>query len=425
MRRPPTRRWLLQAAAATSLARPARAEPAAVASAAAFVDSVGVNVHLGSEPYASGFELFAAQAGASRIRHLRDELRPDNDLTRWRGLDDRFGIKSHLLVSPATNTVPQMLDTLAALGPHRVTAIEGQNEGDSEWFMANAAARFNWSATVVAYQREVFAALRQHYPAATLPVLSPSIIDWKPADVWQIRRAAAYCDIVAIHSYVQHGQEPETTDSEAGLAWYLRHMRDAFKPGAPVMATETGYNNLVKPGGAGVSEAAAAIYLPRLLLHNFAAGVLRTFLYEFMDGGADPAESEHHWGLVRHDGSPKPAYAALRNLLEALAEPAATAVTPVIAPVPANPPPDLRVVPLRVAGGLVVAVWRAVRSWDVVRAADLAVPPAPLVLAAPGARRAAWSMPNEGTGWNDLGSVDETVTVPVSDRVLLLRLSAS
>lgn len=425
MRRFLTRRLLLQAGPA--LLGTAHAQSAPLAAAAAFVDSVGVNVHLGSEPYASGFERFADQAGASRIRHLRDELRPHNDLARWRNLNDRFAIRSHLLVSPATNTVPQMLDYLAALGAERVTAIEGQNEGDSDWFMANAAAAYNWSATVVAYQRAIFSALRPRYPA--MPILSPTVLDWKPADVWQIRRAAAYCDIVAIHPYVQHGQEPETTDRDAGLTWYLQHMRDAFKPGAPVMATEAGYNNLVKPGGAGVSEAAAAIYLPRLLLHNFAAGVLRTFLYEFMDGGIDPNDGEHHWGLVRHDGSLKPAYSAVRALLEALADPPfkAAGPTPQVLQAAADaPPPDVRLVKLRLAdGAVVVALWRAVRSWDVSRAVDLTVLPVPLTVAVPGATRAAWLVPNHAAGWTESPIAGGRVTVPVSDRVLLLRLSAA
>ena len=79
------------------------------------------------------------------------------------------------------------------------------------------------------------------------------------------------------------------------------------------MATETGYHTLARPGRAGVSEAAAAIYIPRLLLNNFAAGVKRTFLYELLDEGMSPHDNEQHWGLVRYDGAPKPAYHTLSN----------------------------------------------------------------------------------------------------------------
>ena len=410
------------AAAVTYRANAAPSSPGRPADA--FVDSVGVNVHLGSEPYASSFGRFRSLIGASFIRHLRDELRPANDLARWRGLHAAFGIRSHLLVSPATNTVPQMLEYLAALGVQRVSAIEGQNEGDSDWFMAQDAARLNWSAAVVAYQRDVFAALRSRYAAASLPILSPSIIDWKPADVWLIRRAASFCDIVAIHAYVQHGQEPETQDGSASLDWYLRHMRDAFKPGAPVMATETGYTNVVRPGGAGVSERAAGIYLPRLLLNNFDQGVARTFLYEFMDGGADPADGEHHYGLVRHDGTPKPAYDAIVALLTELHDPGGASEEQVGPPAAlADAPPETRIVVLRKRdGSAIAALWRAVRSWDPARGVDIAVSPVPVQVSTGAVRQASWMVPGEGLGWADFAIRDGAVTAPVTDKVGLLRL---
>ena len=401
-----------------------------MASAEAFVESVGVNVHVSSEPYASRFGRFRELVGASGIRHLRDELRPDNDLKRWRDLHSSFGIRSHLLVSPATNTVPQLLDYLGALGLPRVSAIEGQNEGDSDWFKASAAAHGDWSGTVVAYQRDVFRALRERYAAAALPILSPSVIDWKPDDVRLIRPASAFCDIVALHSYVQHGQEPETNDDYAGLSWYERNMRDTFKPGAPVMVTETGYSNLVSPGGSGVSEAAAATYLPRLLLHNFAAGVQRTFLYEFMDGGLDAASGEDHWGLLHNDGTPKPAYHAIRALIEALDDrrtrPASdrrdaagldVALT--------NAPTGLRRVGFRKSdGSVVLALWRAMRSWDVERAQELVVPPLPLGIVTDSAVTQLSSMVlAEGAVWTSLPVRDGKAAVQLADKVLLLRLT--
>ncbi|MFD0935470.1 hypothetical protein ACFQ12_09785, partial [Methylobacterium trifolii] len=318
--RVPHRRAVLQGGLALALTGRAVAAPVARASAAAFVDSVGVNVHISSEPYASRFTEVAALLGRSGIRHLRDEIRPSNDLDRWRMLYDAHGIRANLLVSPVTNTPAEMLEYLRMVGPQRVSAIEGQNEGDSDWFMAQPAARPRWHTAVVAYQRAAYRALRSRYDAATLPMLSPSIIDYKPADVALIRESAPFCDAVAIHSYVQHGQEPETGDDYAGLGWYLRHMRDAYRPGAPAVVTEVGYNNFVEPDGSAMSETASGIYLPRLLLNNFAAGIGRTFLYEFMDGATGSTVGNDHWGLVHTDGTPKPAYEAILTLLGALAE---------------------------------------------------------------------------------------------------------
>jgi hypothetical protein len=62
-------------------------------------------------------------------------------------------------------------------------------------------------------------------------------------------------------------------------------------------------------------------YVPRLFLDYFAAGVARTFAYELLDEGTARDEIEQNFGLLRHDGSPKPAFVALRCLLATLADP--------------------------------------------------------------------------------------------------------
>ena len=374
-----SRRSFLSMGMAVLVGAPARAESALVHSAAAFVDSVGVNTHISSEPYASRFPFVAEMLGASGIRHLRDELRPTNNLDHWRTLFTRHGIKSHLLVSPVTNTVPEMMTYLDALGVDLVSAIEGQNEGDSDWFMSQPQARGDWSTVVVAYQKEVFNALRSVYSAATLPIVSPTVLNWKPANMRLIRGAAEFCDIVAIHSYVQRAEEPETGADYAALSWYLRNMRDAFKPGASVMATETGYNNVIKPSGKAVSETAAAIYIPRLLLHNFSRGVKRTFLYQFLDGGSDPSEWEHHFGLIRDDNTLKPAFHSAAMLLGALSDTgtaqSASAELKFVK-VLADASTKVRSLQLRKSdGSLVIALWLPVSCWDVPSSADISVSP--------------------------------------------------
>jgi hypothetical protein len=418
-----SRRAFMMGGTAAFLASPAHAQGVAVYSAAAFADSVGVNTHLSSEPYASRLRAVRELLAASGIRHLRDELRPSNDLAPWRELFERHGIRSHLLVSPATNTVAEMLDYLAALGAEKVSAIEGQNEGDSDWFQAQEAARGGWAAAVTAYQRAVFQTLRERYSAEVLPVLSPSVLDWKPDDMEAIRDAAPFCDMVAIHPYAQHGEEPETEAPYAALSWYLRQMRDGFKPGALAMATETGYNTMVRPGGAGISEAAAAIYIPRLLLNNFAAGIRRTFLYELLDEGPDPAGWEQHWGLVRHDGTPKPAYRAVSALLQALdaSQPGGAAVAAAFR----GAPPEARTMQFRKAdGSTVIAVWRAVRCFDAADASSIAVDPVQLTIVPDGpVSQAAFTVLDGGTAWAEFPVSNGPVAVPAGAAVVLFRFA--
>ncbi len=398
-------------------------------SAHAFAESVGVCVHITAAPYNAGFSRFRDLLRASGIRHVREELRQTDDLVQWHELQEAAGTRWHLLASPITNTVPQALQRVAALGREHVSAIEGQNEGDGPWFTAQHIVQGNWSGTVVAYQRDLYTAFRKHFAANVLPIVSPTLLDWKPWDVGLMQEAAAFCDVVALHAYVQHAQEPETDMPNAALSWYLRNYLAPFKPGAPMMVTETGYSNVVTPGGRGVSECAAAIYLPRLLLHNFASGVLRTFLYEFMDSGSDPANIEHHYGLVRFDGTPKPAYYAIRALLAAMRDQDGTVTTPVATrPLElrfADAPPDLRQQSFNLRdGGVIMAFWRPLRVWDVEGGEDVAVPRRLIsVIASPVTIRAECLIPNDGGEWSTLATEDGRITVPVSDRVTLLRVT--
>ncbi len=421
---PVSRRAVLGGGLAAALVGPARAA-APIRTVEDFLDGVGVNVHLGSEPYASRFTEVTDLLVRCGIRHLRDELRPSNDRARWKHLHAAHGIRANLLVSPATNTVPEMMAYLDAVGPETVSAIEGQNEGDSDWFMAQPAARPHWAEAVVAYQRAVHRSLRARYAPDALPILSPSVLDYKPEDVALIKGAAAFCDAVAVHSYVQHGQEPETDDPYAGLGWYLAHMRDAFKPGAPAFCTEVGYCNLVRPGGGGVSEEAAGIYIPRLLMNNFAAGIPRSFLYQLMDGGTSAENSEDHWGLVRFDGSPKPAFTALARLLGALREPggAAPPEPPVAVALP-EASADLRHVALsRPDGSVMVVLWRAVPCWDPDRAVAIAAPARPQRVVPSRPLRSVRSLAvNAAGGWTGHAATGGAFVLPVGPGLTVLWL---
>lgn len=430
-----TRRAALAAAAVLLTSRTGRAAQAdrpAGHPAAAFVDSVGVCTHLVGEPYRSNFARFRALLAESGIRHLREQLETTNDIGRWRDLAAGLGVRFNLLVSPYTNTVPQLFDYLKAVGPGVVSAVEGQNEANSDWFKKLPLTGGDWAGTTIAYQRSLYEAVRRRYSAEELPVLSSSLIDFRPRDAALLREAAPFCDIVSLHPYVQHAQEPETAESYAALPWYIQNFRDGFKPGAPAMATEMGYTNVVSPNGGGISELASSIYLPRALLNNFAAGLLRTFFYEFMDSGVEPANTEHHYGLVRFDGTPKPAFRTISALLKALDDrgtgtgaAAGSQVRTVLRASFPDAPPDLRHQAfVRRDGVTVMAVWRPVRAWDVAAGRDLDIVPAPVSMAVERRDVAVqWMALDGGASWTD-APPGTTVALPVGGRVTLVRLTA-
>jgi hypothetical protein len=133
--------------------------------------------------------------------------------------------------------------------------------------------------------------------------------------------------------------------------------------------TETGYHNAyaATTGQPPVSEEAAAVYLPRALVAAFGAGVRRTFVYELLDEKPDPGlhDPEQHFGLLRNDLSPKPAFTAIKTLIAAVrASPGSGSG---VLPWDLRAPEDAdvqHVVLARRDGSRAIAIWRPVSVWD-------------------------------------------------------------
>jgi hypothetical protein len=82
--------------------------------------------------------------------------------------------------------------------------------------------------------------------------------------------------------------------------------------------TEVGWP--VHRGACEVGEADAAIFTLRLLLEASARSWLKgVWIYEVIDGGDDPTNREQRFGLLRRDGSERPAGCAVREFGAAIA----------------------------------------------------------------------------------------------------------
>jgi hypothetical protein len=137
-----------------------------------------------------------------------------------------------------------------------------------------------------------------------------------PVNAAAVGSLAAYMDLGNIHPY-PGGSVPlaNLVDHEQRVA--------TIDGGRPMLVTETGYHTAVAAtsGQPAVSEDAMGRYVPRLFLDNFAAGISRSYLYELIDEGTSLANQEQNFGLLRNDGTPKPAFTALANLIAVLADP--------------------------------------------------------------------------------------------------------
>jgi hypothetical protein len=318
-------------------------------SSEALINSIGVVVHFnyadtayGNQP---GILLLLKALG---VRHIRDAVAaPGSPLAAGLRAAAREGITADLATaSMSTPPAQSVADSLQVVGSS-VYAFEGPNEVDSSGVPG-------WPQAVGGYMPALAAAVRRMAPGAAL--IQPSVLN--PASR---RLLPALGGLYNEHPYPLGGPpEPALRKALAELP------ANALERG--VVFTETGYHDALHStvGQPPVSEQAAAVYLPRLLVSDFAAGVRATFIYELADEKPDPGQfdPEQHFGLVRYNLSPKAAFLALRTLIGALRTSPGPAGRRSIHAILEAHNDVSRLYLVRPDGSQVLALWRPVSVWD-------------------------------------------------------------
>ncbi len=361
-------------------------------SAAAFVDSVGVDLHLNYVDTAySHQDAIVRLLGELGVRHVQD-LVPVKSPALKRGLGAlaRHGIGATLVTSLGISPKDAVAAARRVVG-NRVDAIEGPSELD--YFGPQ-----NWSSRLRAFLPKLRAAAKKHRPRFRF--VGPGF-----ANVSNYRYfGGVRYDATSLHGY------PGGLPPEDPLATELRRAH-AVAAHRPVWLTETGYHNALAAASSQrpVSEAAAATYLPRELLDAFRLGIKRTFIYELLDEKPDPAliDQERHFGLVRYGLAPKPAFFAVRNLLASVrASPGSASPTAPVPTLSAGVTLE-HVVLTRADGSRVVAIWRPVSVWNTKLRLPVNPGTAPVTLTWPRAAR------------------DVAVVQPTSDKRPAMRLASA
>ncbi len=275
-----------------------------------FVDSVGINVHLHytNTPYATNFPLIQSSLQSLGVRHLRDGLILDS----WKTYDvelselGQLGIKGIFITSPGQTAA--QINTFQSLVPNAFEGVESPNEYDESGVA-------NWAAVLQNSAPVIDSSVTRQYPEPM--VIGPSLVKCPSySTVGSLAPLIAYGNI---HDY-KAWQNPGTPGSYGcGYGNYLSNawalsMESIVAPSLPVIATETGYTNATNTANY-VPTDVSAVYLPRLLLEQYRAGIKRTYLYELLsEGGED-------YGLLTSTGAQKPAFPAVANLLNMLSDP--------------------------------------------------------------------------------------------------------
>ncbi len=270
-----------------------------------FIDSIGINRQYG---------VTEADISDVGIRHLRGSLigftqgsSPSEDVAK-RIYDDN-GIKSTILITGEYNKSPQtMINEINRFDPQGVSLIEGMNEVDNSFvptsFYYQMAGFDQGVDSVKESQRQVYEAIRSDPDWDNVMLANFTMI-------FDRSQAAPFYDYDLLNEHSYQGREkPESTN----LGNWYDDARDVEPDGLakkPIVITETGYTTNYNATRQ-VPEVAQSKYTPRLFASYFKKGVARTFLFSFgnLEG----------YGLKRDDGSLKPSYSAVKNLISTLSE---------------------------------------------------------------------------------------------------------
>lgn len=378
-------------------ARAADITPIAARAADSLVDSYGIGIHLPflDTPYKDATAVADALSDLG-VRHVRDDLYMNNP-RQYAGIKtvaDR-GIKFNLIMGRPTSpeSAADYVTTVAdVLPPGSVESIEGTNEWD-------LSGRPDWVVEMQQRQQELYTAAKANPKTASLPVLAPAL-----AYRWNYVAAgdlSQYADEANGHMY-PGGYQPSNEVTRITTA-----IRGSIAT-KPLVVTEAGYHNAMNTtnGHLPVPEDVAAVYTPRVLLEHYLRGAKRVYTYELIDEFDDPGltNPEAHFGLLRRDLTPKPAFTAMKTMLGLVNDPGAP-FAPGSLPIKVDGfGGDMRYALMQKrTGQFVLFMWREVAVYDPVSQQRLDVTPSPVTVRFASPKRVTTYRPSTGSA--PVGSV--------------------
>jgi hypothetical protein len=441
-----------------------------------FVDTIGVNSHMYyTDTVYNNFDtIVKPRLWELGIRHVREGAYTSGWFyttyyQRCKNLA-QMGIRFNLVMlnqAQGSSWVPSTdftkLDTIYQACGQGVASFEGSNEPDLFGPMFGAP---DWIAPNRTGQQQLYSAVKSSPTLAHLPVISPSVTSWGAAIA--MGNLSSYLDNGNMHNYFA-GRHPETSgwggpfqyvpmgagqsgcyeispsqynpfDPTAAIYGTVAYNKlcnaDPISSGKTVIATETGWDNAVNQSYPGsVPESVAAVYVPRLFLHHWNQGVARTFLYELLDVKPDSAKTnpELNFGLVRNNGVRKPAFYALKNLIQLLKDPGSSFQPKSLNyQLTGNLANVQKTLLQKRNGEFYLALWLGVPIWEPNQRTSITVPAqaVTVTLNDPSLRNVTrWDWQSNGTVTTNSqtltlnSNLTSQVNVQVSPRLTLLRLS--
>ena len=293
--------------------------PTAAVSAASFVSSIGINVHMWEATSGYGnLSLVENSLAYLGILNVRDNYIPSSS-SAFTALANS-GYKLDLAIPSDAITIANFvtqIDAFNAAHPGSIKAIEGPNEVNIWTVNYNGGSSL---ANAAQYQQAFYSAVRADSHLSNIPVYNLSLAYLDSTQYAQVGDLSGSANYANSHAYLNNAYAPQ---------WSFNIILPFAKLDAtslPTVITETGYNTDPNDGYSGVDQTVQAKYTLDTLMDAYKDGVATTYLYELLDDVADPGNTnaQYHYGLFNADGTPKLAATAIHNLTAILNDPGAS-----------------------------------------------------------------------------------------------------
>jgi hypothetical protein len=381
------------------------------APADSFADSVGFDANYEDHTYPP---LVTTELEWSGVRHLRDGGATSPLLIGIFGALGAHGI-GHSIGMTSGFAASTLQAQLAAFRPY-VDFVEPANEADNVAHPNYAQMRSD--------QVRLYATVRADSANKRVAVLGPSFAN-----------PAAHAALVGpLDSYEDYGQlhnatcdwEPSTTLFGSWIFENIAKIR-ATTVYKPIVTTETGYTDDFTRG-CSLPDDNIARYVPRESALRFMAGMPRTYFLWLVVRPADVVFGA--LGMLRVDGTPKPQFLTLANMVHLTADPGPAIASRKVSYAISGATADVDHLMLaRRDGSYDLLLWRELPSWSHQYRTQMPVAPENVRVALPAGLSLATMSKNNaayGVSTTQLGVTSgATAAFPIDDKITTLHLYRS
>lgn len=295
-----------------------------------FYHSIGVCTHVGyaNTAYNDFDGIVYPRLTELGVKYIRDgysgRMSQDEQDNRYERLG-KAGIK--LLFVTGNDDPNLLLPKIKKLQPY-LWGVEGSNEVD---FSHNKDPEL-WVSWAINRQQALYDVIKNDPETKSLPVVNFSLAELG-AVASLVGNQTNKIDYGNMHIYAA-AKHPANHWGNGLSGEEALNSAKIVSGSKPIIMTECGYHNYVAypANHIGAPEELAAIYLLHLYFEYFNQGIECSYVYELLNeeiiGSGEDRPIERNFGIVRADGSPKPAFSALKNLITLISDNQQTTPSP-------------------------------------------------------------------------------------------------